>query len=114
MTQLSELFATASQNTRFHSIEEGLGYGRIRISLLFRPVEAKLPPNLLGFDTGTLVINDISAKLEHNKSLRGMQRNVQAWFERRQMQKLRQGLLFGMFERTRRGRIQSNPRHEWL
>ena len=48
--------------TRCYSLEKGLGSGRIRISLLFRPVEAKLPPNLLGFDTGTLEINDISAQ----------------------------------------------------
>lgn len=61
-TQLSELFVNASQLTRFYSIEEGLGYGRIRISLLFRLVEAKLPPNLLGFDTGTLELRDISVK----------------------------------------------------
>ncbi|THH27196.1 hypothetical protein EUX98_g6993 [Antrodiella citrinella] len=62
MLKLSELFINASQITRFYSIEEGLGYGRIRISLLFRPVEAKLPPNLLGFDTGTLEIRDVSIK----------------------------------------------------
>ena len=51
----------ASEVTRCYSLEKGLGSGRIRISLLFRPVEAKLPPNLLGFDTGTLEIRDISA-----------------------------------------------------
>ena len=48
--------------TRFYSLEKGLGTGRIRISLLFRPLEAKLPPNLLGFDTGTLDIHNISVE----------------------------------------------------
>lgn len=52
-----------------YSIEEGLGYGRIRVSLLFRPVEAKLPPNLLGFDTGTLEIHDISVKPDQSADL---------------------------------------------
>ncbi|KAI0080428.1 hypothetical protein K474DRAFT_1637659 [Panus rudis PR-1116 ss-1] len=62
MLKLSELLVNASEITRFYSLEEGLGYGRIRISLLFRPVEAKLPPNLLGFDTGTLEVRDIVVK----------------------------------------------------
>ena len=52
----------ASEVTRCYSLEKGLGSGRIRISLLFRPVEAKLPPNLLGFDTGLLEVRDVSTK----------------------------------------------------
>ena len=62
IVQLSDIFVNASEVTRCYSLEKGLGSGRIRISLLFRPIEAKLPPNLLGFDTGTLEINDISAQ----------------------------------------------------
>lgn len=58
----------ASEVTRFWSIEQGVGHGRIRISVLFRPVEAKLPPNLLGFDTGTLEIRDMAAKSNQNLS----------------------------------------------
>ncbi|KAI8972445.1 hypothetical protein BD414DRAFT_469487 [Trametes punicea] len=58
--KLSEAFVNASEVTRFYSLEKGLGTGRIRISLLFRPVDAKLPPSLLGFDTGTLEIRDVS------------------------------------------------------
>ncbi|EIN08704.1 hypothetical protein PUNSTDRAFT_133889 [Punctularia strigosozonata HHB-11173 SS5] len=57
---LSDLLINASELTRAYSIERGLGTGRIRISLLFRPVAAKLPPNLLGFDSGLLEVRDIS------------------------------------------------------
>ncbi|KAI0325709.1 hypothetical protein GY45DRAFT_1339924, partial [Cubamyces sp. BRFM 1775] len=60
--KLSEAFVNASEVTRSYSLEKGLGTGRIRISLLFRPVDAKLPPNLLGFDTGTLEIRDVSVR----------------------------------------------------
>ena len=49
----------ASEVTRFYSLKKGLGTGRIYIALLFHPIEAKLPPNLLGFDTGTLEIRSI-------------------------------------------------------
>ncbi|EIW58918.1 uncharacterized protein TRAVEDRAFT_48061 [Trametes versicolor FP-101664 SS1] len=58
-TLLSEVFVNASEVIRSYSLEKGLGAGRIRISLLLRPVEAKLPPNLHGFDTGTLEIRDV-------------------------------------------------------
>ncbi|GJE98733.1 C2 domain-containing protein [Phanerochaete sordida] len=66
MLKLSELLVNGSQLTRLYSLEQGLGYGRIRLSVLFRPVEAKLPQNLLGFDTGTLEIRDLSVKLDEN------------------------------------------------
>ncbi|CDO71515.1 hypothetical protein BN946_scf184910.g14 [Trametes cinnabarina] len=62
--KLSDVFVNASQVTRAYSLENGLGTGRIRISLLFRPVDAKLPSNLLGFDTGTLEIRDVSVQSE--------------------------------------------------
>ena len=58
----------ASQVTRFWPIQQGVGHGRIRISVLFRPVDAKLPPNLLGFDTGTLEIRDIAAQSSQDLS----------------------------------------------
>ncbi|EKM56734.1 uncharacterized protein PHACADRAFT_207924 [Phanerochaete carnosa HHB-10118-sp] len=69
MLKLSELLVNGSQLTRLYSLEQGLGYGRIRLSVLFRPVEAKLPPTLCGFDTGTLEVRDLSAKLNKNISL---------------------------------------------
>lgn len=39
--------------TRWYPLDGGIGFGRIRISLLFRPVETKLPPQMLGWDVGT-------------------------------------------------------------
>ncbi|KAL5476528.1 hypothetical protein ACEPAI_3385 [Sanghuangporus weigelae] len=59
--KLSYLFVNASEVTRFFPIETGLGHGSVRVSVLFRPVQVKLPPNLLGFDAGTLVIRKITA-----------------------------------------------------
>jgi len=42
-----------------YPLERGIGYGNIRLSLLFRPIEAKLSPNLLGFDIGTLHVHSM-------------------------------------------------------
>ncbi|PCH37535.1 hypothetical protein WOLCODRAFT_128544, partial [Wolfiporia cocos MD-104 SS10] len=66
--KLSDVFVNASEVTQFYSLEKGVGHGRIRISLLFRPVEAKLPPNLLGFDTGTIEVRNVTVRSEHDLS----------------------------------------------
>ncbi|KAB8239364.1 C2 domain protein [Aspergillus alliaceus] len=51
--KLSDILQTSSQVTRWYPLDGGIGYGRIRISLLFRHVETRLPPNMLGWDVGT-------------------------------------------------------------
>lgn len=51
--KLSDLLQTSSQVTRWYPLDGGIGFGRIRISLLFRHVETKLPPQMLGWDVGT-------------------------------------------------------------
>ncbi|CUA67212.1 Meiotically up-regulated gene 190 protein [Schizosaccharomyces pombe 972h-] [Rhizoctonia solani] len=52
--KLSEAFSESSQFTQLFPLEGGIGYGRIRASLLFRPTMARLPANILGFSVGTL------------------------------------------------------------
>jgi Ca2+-dependent lipid-binding protein len=47
--KLSDILQTKSQSTRWYPLDGGIGFGRIRISLLFRSVELKLPPPQLGF-----------------------------------------------------------------
>ncbi|KIX06317.1 uncharacterized protein Z518_04292 [Rhinocladiella mackenziei CBS 650.93] len=51
--RLSELLATSSQVTRWYPLDGGIGFGRIRISILFRSIETRLPPHMLGWDVGT-------------------------------------------------------------
>ncbi|MCJ1476556.1 hypothetical protein MMC13_005222 [Lambiella insularis] len=51
--RLSDLFSTKSQVTRWYPLDGGIGFGRIRISLLFRSVELRLPPHMLGWEVGT-------------------------------------------------------------
>lgn len=47
--KLSDILLTSSQSTRWYPLDGGIGFGRIRISLLFRSTELKLPPPQLGF-----------------------------------------------------------------
>ncbi|KAJ5304929.1 uncharacterized protein N7443_004589 [Penicillium atrosanguineum] len=51
--KLSDLLQTSSQVTRWYPLDGGVGFGRIRISILLRHVETKLPPTMLGWDVGT-------------------------------------------------------------
>lgn len=51
--RLTDILQTSSQVTRWYPLDGGVGFGRIRISLLFRSVETRLPPNMLGWDVGT-------------------------------------------------------------
>ncbi|KAI0009270.1 hypothetical protein F4779DRAFT_582754 [Xylariaceae sp. FL0662B] len=51
--KLSDILQTSSQATRWYPLDGGVGFGRIRISLLWRSVELNLPPPQLGWDVGT-------------------------------------------------------------
>ncbi|KAH8717038.1 hypothetical protein GQ44DRAFT_742116 [Phaeosphaeriaceae sp. PMI808] len=51
--KLSDILETSSQVTRWYPLDGGIGFGRIRVSLLFRSIETRLPPNMLGWDVGT-------------------------------------------------------------
>nr|POE83353.1 meiotically up-regulated gene 190 protein [Quercus suber] len=53
--KLSDVMDTSSQVTRWYPLDGGVGFGRIRISLLFRSVETRLPPQQLGWDVGTFM-----------------------------------------------------------
>ncbi|KAL8380985.1 hypothetical protein RB595_005334 [Gaeumannomyces hyphopodioides] len=62
--RLSDVLLTSSQSTRWYPLDGGIGFGRIRISLLFRSVELKLPPSMVGFgEIGTFefLSDDITA-----------------------------------------------------
>ena len=51
--KLPDILETSSQVTRWYPLDGGIGFGRVRISLLFRSIETRLPPNMLGWDIGT-------------------------------------------------------------
>lgn len=51
--RLTDILQTSSQVTRWYPLDGGIGFGRIRIALLFRSIETRLPPNMLGWEVGT-------------------------------------------------------------
>jgi hypothetical protein len=53
---LRRVFQEKSQVTQVYPLVGGIGYGRARISMVWRSVELKLPKELLGWSYGTLEI----------------------------------------------------------
>ncbi|KAI0484154.1 C2 domain-containing protein [Xylariaceae sp. FL0804] len=51
--KLSDVLQTSSQSSKWYPLDGGIGFGRVRISLLFRSVELRLPPQQLGWAIGT-------------------------------------------------------------
>ncbi|KKY29110.1 putative c2 calcium-dependent membrane targeting [Phaeomoniella chlamydospora] len=55
---LTKMFKHRSQVMDSFPLAGGIGYGRARVSLVFRSVELRLPKELIGWDYGTLEIRD--------------------------------------------------------
>jgi hypothetical protein len=53
---LGEVFHERSQVNGFYPLMGGVGFGRVRISMVWRSVQLQAPPNLLGWDYGTLEV----------------------------------------------------------
>ncbi|TKY86188.1 hypothetical protein EX895_005013 [Sporisorium graminicola] len=51
---LTEVFSESSQVTQSFSLQDGVGFGKVHCSLVFRSIKAQLPKNLLGWDTATV------------------------------------------------------------
>ena len=54
---LAKLFSKRAQVVDSYPLEGGIGFGRARISMVFRSVQLQAPQNLLGWDYGTLEIH---------------------------------------------------------
>ncbi|KAE9993385.1 hypothetical protein EG327_005372 [Venturia inaequalis] len=72
MLPLSEVFKHRSQVNGIWPLTGGIGYGKMRISMVFRSVQLQAPENLLGWEYGTL---DIKPEIKGNmrdQSLEGL------------------------------------------
>lgn len=53
---LGHVFKDRSQSNDSYPLVGGIGYGRVRISMVFRAVQLQVPKELLGWDYGTLEV----------------------------------------------------------
>lgn len=52
--RLKDVLKNSSMISRYYPLQGGIGFGKIRVSLLFRSISTQLPRPLLASDTGTL------------------------------------------------------------
>ncbi|KAG8954346.1 hypothetical protein FRC03_011485 [Tulasnella sp. 419] len=65
---LKHILAESSEVTRLYSLQEGVGFGRVNVSMCFRSVQAKLPREQLGWDTATVeLFNPIRVEIDPSK-----------------------------------------------
>ncbi|OXC65474.1 hypothetical protein AYX13_05483 [Cryptococcus neoformans] len=57
--RLSEVFREASSVNQTYALTEGVGFGKANISFAFRGMQMTLPPNMRGWETGTLEVSDV-------------------------------------------------------
>jgi Ca2+-dependent lipid-binding protein len=92
--KLSDILQTSSQVTRWYPLDGGIGFGRVRISILFRSIETRLPPNQLGWDVGTFEFTSdkiLATGYNHNTKLKLRTGGSSGKIPRTQCQNLAEG-----------------------
>lgn len=79
--KLADVFANSSLVTEFYPLAGGLGYGRVRVSLLFRSVEMKLMPKELGWEIGTIHLNRLLVRSVHNLRMKLRLRTISSKYQ---------------------------------
>lgn len=73
---LEKLFAKRSQIDSTFPLSGGIGYGRARISLVFRSVQLQAPKEILGWDYGTLDIKPVVKGIDVPHDLQSMRMKI--------------------------------------
>jgi hypothetical protein len=73
---LGEVFKDRAQVNRTYPLAGGIGYGRMRISMVWRSVQLQAPPEQLGWDVGTLEIKGGVEGKNVPEELRGLKMKV--------------------------------------
>ncbi|KAF2185060.1 hypothetical protein K469DRAFT_632812 [Zopfia rhizophila CBS 207.26] len=79
---LERLLAKRSQIDSSFPLSGGVGYGRARISLVFRSVQLQAPKEMLGWDYGTLDINPVVKAVDLPKELQSMRMKIRTTLAR--------------------------------
>jgi hypothetical protein len=105
LLKLSDILQTSSQVTRWYPLDGGIGFGRIRIFLLFRSVETGLPPQQLGWDVGTFEFTSnriLATGYNANSKLKLKTGGSSGKIPRTQCQKIEEGDgVFGILQRRK-------------
>lgn len=90
---LEKVFESRSQINSTFPIAGGVGYGRARVSMVFRSVQCQLPRSMLGWDCGTVDVKPTIKAIDLPEDLKKMRLKVR--------------------NRTTRGKMKSQGNGEW-
>jgi hypothetical protein len=93
---LERVFQKRSQINHIFPLAGGVGYGRIRISMVFRSVQVQLPRSMLGWDYGTVDLNPSVKAIDVPEDLKPLRLKVRTPLERAKLH-----------SRGRNGRVRS-------
>ncbi|KAI4928709.1 hypothetical protein J4E85_005327 [Alternaria conjuncta] len=79
---LERVFQKRSQINHMFPLAGGVGYGRVRISMVFRSVQVELPRSMLGWDYGTVDINPRIKAIDVPEHLQPLRLKVRTPLER--------------------------------
>jgi hypothetical protein len=91
---LEKLLQGRSQTVDNYPIAGGTGYGKIRISMVFRSVELKLPKQLRGWDYGTLEINEKAESSDLPSDIQALRLKLSTSISRGKMKSNKDGTWF--------------------
>lgn len=83
--RLLQLFNKRSQIVGKFPLIGGLGYGRARISLVFRSIQLQAPKELLGWEYGTLEVNGPITSQDVGSDLKGLRLKLRTTVDRIKM-----------------------------
>ncbi|TKA60971.1 hypothetical protein B0A49_12067 [Cryomyces minteri] len=88
---LGKIFAERSQINGNYPLAGGIGYGRCRVSVVFRSVQLQAPKELLGWDWGTLEISPQAHSSDLAHDLRGLRIKLRTSLQRGKMHYVKEG-----------------------
>lgn len=85
---LRKIFQKRSQVVDIFPLVGGIGYGRARLSMVFRSIQAQLPQHILGWDYGTVEISSPISSAELAPDLRKLRLKIRTALARGKMRNI--------------------------
>ena len=82
---LGKLFRNRCQINEIFPLVGGIGYGRARVSMVFRAIQLQAPKELLGWDYGTLEVTGPITSKDLDPSLKGLRLKLRSSINRGKM-----------------------------
>ncbi|KDN53005.1 hypothetical protein K437DRAFT_242815 [Tilletiaria anomala UBC 951] len=77
--RLADVLKDSGRHTDWHTLTGGLGFGRMKISVVFRSLDVQIPAALRGWNVGVLKVDKLGATIDRGAA--GNEKNMAVIFE---------------------------------